>query len=244
MPMPAKTIVCLGDSITCGQISANFVEMLAGQFEQAPNELRFINAGINGDLAYNVLQRLDGVIALQPDCVLLMIGTNDIISTLRLSNLWISRISKGLPRNPDLGWYQANLEAIIRRLKAETHAQIGLASPPIIGEDLSSHSNKQLRIYKKVIVEIAEREGLVYLPVFEHIASHLHSNRHRPGKAHRSRLFMTAELTLRHLVFHESYTSISRRKGFTIMTDGLHLNETGAGLVAKVYTDFLQSWLG
>jgi acyl-CoA thioesterase I len=241
--MPVKTVVCLGDSLTCGLISANFVEMLALQFGNAHCDFRFVNSGVNGDLAYNVLERLDEVVALDPDCVLLMIGTNDIIATLRRSNLWISRISKLLPCNPDFKWFRKNVETIVRRLKSETHAHIGLASPPILGECLDSTSNKRLRVYNTALQEIAACEGLTYLPVYEHIAGYLESNCQHAGKAHQSRLFMTAELTVRHIFLKESFISISQRKGFTIMTDGVHLNEKGAGLVAEVYASFLTNWL-
>jgi lysophospholipase L1-like esterase len=236
--MTECTIVCIGDSITRGQISASFVDQLSGRL--GGNGYRFVNAGINGDLSYNVLLRLDQVIALRPERIILMIGTNDVVSTLRRSNLWISRVSKWLPRNPTLKWFQDNLEKIVARLKAETQARIALASPPIIGEHLESRSNQRLRVYNEVIQQIARREGLAYLPVYEHMAEYLKSTGTHAGKAHQSRIFMTAELTLRHLILQESYESISQRKGFTILTDGLHLNEKGAKLIADVYEEYLK----
>jgi lysophospholipase L1-like esterase len=236
--MPVCTTVCIGDSITRGQISASFVDQLSQRL--SGNGFRFVNAGVNGDLSYNALQRLDRVIATQPESVIVMIGTNDIVATLRRSNLWISRVSKWLPRNPTLEWYQDNLEKIVFRLKTQTQARIGLASPPIIGERLESRSNTRLRVYNGVIQQLAAREGLAYLPVYEHMAEYLKSTGTHAGKAHQSRIFMTFELTLRHLIFKESYESISRRKGFTILTDGLHLNEKGAKLIADVYEEYLR----
>ena len=50
-------VVCAGDSITHGVVSANYVEMLERRF--AADGYEFVNAGINGQLAYNLLQRLD-----------------------------------------------------------------------------------------------------------------------------------------------------------------------------------------
>src|SRR5512146_3284028 len=85
---PPRTVVCLGDSITRGQISASFIDQLEQRL--AGQGLRFINSGVNGDLAYNVLRRLDDVIEIKPDVVILMIGTNDIVATLRRSNTVIS----------------------------------------------------------------------------------------------------------------------------------------------------------
>jgi lysophospholipase L1-like esterase len=238
--MPACTVVCLGDSITRGLISANFVDLLDSRLGAPPDStFCFVNAGVNGDLAYNVRLRLDHVIALQPRCVILMIGTNDVVATLRRSNLWISRISKWLPHNPTLPWYRQNLEEIVRRLKAETSARIALASLPILGEHLESVPNQRLRAYNAVIHEIAARDGLDYLPVYERMADYLKSTGQHAGRPHHSRLFMTAELTVRHIFFKESYIAISRREGFILMTDGVHLNEKGAGLVAEVYQNYL-----
>jgi lysophospholipase L1-like esterase len=239
--MPACTVVCLGDSLTRGQISANFVDLLDRRFGNPDGPFCFVNAGINGDLAYNVLQRLDRVIALQPRSILLMIGTNDVVATLRRSNLWISRISKWLPRSPTLAWYRHNVEEIVHRLKTETSARIALVSPPIVGEHLESTPNQRMRAYNAVLQEIAAHAGLAYVPVYERMADYLKSTGQHAGKPHHSRLFMTAELTLRHLFFKESYISISRRKGFVLMTDGLHLNEKGAELVADVFQDYLCS---
>ena len=234
-----RTIVCLGDSLTRGLISASFVDQL--EQRMAGQGLRFINAGVNGDLAYNVLRRLDDVIDLQPDCVILMIGTNDIVATLRRSNTIISRVSKWLPRNPSLKWYKTNLLEIVRRLKLETGAKIALASPPILGEHLNSRPNHKAQPYVDFLKETASNQGLAYLPVYEHMADYLKSTGQHAGKMHHSRIYLTAELTLRHIILKESYVSISRREGFVILTDGLHLNEKGAALVADVMEKYLRS---
>ncbi len=233
-----RTIVCLGDSLTRGLVSASFVDMLEQRLGE--QQLRLINSGVNGDLAYNVLRRLGDVIDLQPDGVILMIGTNDIVAALKRSNTLISRVSKWLPRNPSLDWYQANVLEIVRRLKLETNAKIALASPPIIGEHLNSHSNKTARIYVDFLKQTARINGLAYLPVYERMAEYLRSTGQHAGKPHKSRILMTAELTLRHIILKESYVSISRRAGFILLTDGLHLNEKGAALVADVMEEYLR----
>ena len=50
-------------------------------------DFRFLNHGVNGDLAWNGLQRLDRVIAERPDFVTILIGTNDVNATLSERNL-------------------------------------------------------------------------------------------------------------------------------------------------------------
>ncbi len=234
-----RTIVCLGDSLTRGLVSASFVDQLAQRM--ADKGFEFVNSGVNGDLAYNVMRRLEDVIALQPDGVILMIGTNDILSTLRRSNALISRVTKWLPEDPSLEWYQENILEIVRRLKGETGAKIALASPPIVGEHLNTRSNQCAKPYVAFLQETAASQGLAYLPVYERMAKYLRSTGQHEGTSHHSRVFMTARLTIRHIFFKESYVSISRRNGFILLTDGVHLNEQGASLVADVMEEYLSS---
>jgi lysophospholipase L1-like esterase len=82
-----RLLVCLGDSITAGQVSANYVKLLTGQWKR--KAVRVENRGVNGDLAYNVAARLDEVIALQPDALTLLVGTNDVNS--HYDDKWLAR---------------------------------------------------------------------------------------------------------------------------------------------------------
>lgn len=52
-------VMMIGDSITHGRIGTNFVDILYRKF----NNYEFVNAGVNGHLAWNVNQRLDEIIA-------------------------------------------------------------------------------------------------------------------------------------------------------------------------------------
>ncbi|HET8645189.1 MAG TPA: GDSL-type esterase/lipase family protein, partial [Vicinamibacteria bacterium] len=72
-------VVCAGASVTQGRMSADYVGLLERRLGGA---FQFANAGRNGDLAYNLLQRLGPVVALRPDVVLLQIGTNDVNASL------------------------------------------------------------------------------------------------------------------------------------------------------------------
>ena len=88
--MPAESlVVCLGDSNTQGQFSANYVKRLQDRWPGT----RFINAGVNGQLAYNITQRLDEVVAQQPDVVTLLVGTNDVNAQFDAS--WLARYRMG-----------------------------------------------------------------------------------------------------------------------------------------------------
>jgi lysophospholipase L1-like esterase len=70
-----NVIVFAGDSITHGQVGENYVDLVAEKLD--PNRFEIVNAGINSHLAWNLLQRLDKIIELEPSYVMLLIGTND-----------------------------------------------------------------------------------------------------------------------------------------------------------------------
>lgn len=72
-PQTKRLVACAGDSITRGQSSANWVDILQRRF--AADGYQFVNAGIDGDPAWNVLQRIDDVVHCQPDAVTLQVGT-------------------------------------------------------------------------------------------------------------------------------------------------------------------------
>jgi lysophospholipase L1-like esterase len=95
-PLVAKeSIVTIGDSITQADthwtvqehkntIQGGWVTRLGNLLEEDfPDEYKVVNKGINGDTALGVLSRLEkDVILLQPDIIIIGIGTNDIFGNL------------------------------------------------------------------------------------------------------------------------------------------------------------------
>ncbi|HEX7018050.1 MAG TPA: SGNH/GDSL hydrolase family protein [Patescibacteria group bacterium] len=77
---PYKTIVCLGDSITCDWKTpsyVNFWQELCDQ-EYGANQVSLINAGINGETAQDGYYRTHrDIVERKPDLVTIMFGHND-----------------------------------------------------------------------------------------------------------------------------------------------------------------------
>lgn len=236
MPTIQK-VVCLGDSITRGMVSANYVEMLQ---RRLGGSFRFYNAGVNGDHSINLLRRLHRVIAEQPDFVVILVGTNDINADVTPSFYWIGRFVKRVFRRSTVESYHDNLLEIVRSLKAKTSAQIALASPPLVGEDLDSTQNQRAREYSLVLSQIAAAEGVAYLPVHEKQEAFIRDCGGSHGGEYTHSLLRSAELIFCHLILRESYASISRRRGYCLVTDGIHLNERGAEIIADEIETFLQ----
>jgi lysophospholipase L1-like esterase len=223
-----RTVCCLGASLTAGTVSADYVEMLAQR--PALAGLRFINHGVNGDLAWNGLQRLDRVIADRPDAVTILIGTNDVNATLSERNRLRYYEFNRLPvTHPDLAWYRENLRAIVGRLQAETR--------------LAHEANRRLDTYNEAIRQIAGAARIDYLPLHERMLAYLKEHEAEraslpPRLAYRDGLTNIGNATALH---HAglSWNEISRRNGLQLLTDGLHLNSIAAAIIA----DLIEGWL-
>jgi lysophospholipase L1-like esterase len=231
-------VACVGASIVRGNVSFNFVDLLKGRLER--QGFRFINAGVNGDLAYNVLKRLDSVINLQPDFVTILVGTNDVIATTSRMAEINYKLTKALPRKPTLDWYRENLEAIISNLQQRTSAKIALSSLPVLGEDLSSEPNQKIDRYNGVIRETAEKYRVNYLPVNESQVKLLRSIQSKPGRAFKGTGLMTRAI-LRHFLLRQGFDEISEKNGLLLTTDCIHMNSKGGTIIADQIETFLQS---
>ena len=236
-----KTVVCFGASLTAGTVSFNYLDLLEARPSLA--EFQFINHGVNGDLAWNGLQRLDQVIADRPDFVTILIGTNDVNATMSERNLHRYKAFNHLPTEPTLAWYESNLGAIVKRLKQETNAQLALLSLAVIGEDLEHEANRKIDLYNEAVRRIAKEENVAYLPLHERMVAYLHEHEAErsalpPRLEYRDGLHNTGNA----LALHStglSWDEVSRRNGLLVTTDCLHLNSVGAGMIA----DLIEAWL-
>ncbi len=81
-PAAGKTIVAFGDSLIAGvgaSTGADFVSRVSQKIERP-----IVNAGVPGDTTAQALERLDALLQLQPDVVLVLIGGNDAIARVPL----------------------------------------------------------------------------------------------------------------------------------------------------------------
>ena len=136
-----------------------------------------------------------------------------------------------------------NLEKMLHRIKAGTTAQIALASIPVLGEDFSSKPMRRVREYNKNLQAIARMEGVTYLPVFERQRDYLVSKDEAARLAYSGSVMPTLQLAWRIFLTGSSFDSYSREMGYTLLTDGVHMNTTGAQLIADVIYEFLEGVL-
>lgn len=234
----SPVLVAIGDSITHGHASADFVAMLRQRLAARGQAIEVVNAGINSELAWNVNRRLDDIIACDPAVVTILIGTNDANCILREQTLKIAMREMKLPRVPDLPWFEENLTALIDRLQRETRARIAVLSIPTIGEDPADRAFQQGATYARAVKAIADRKGTSYIPLHETMKAMLAANPSKPRVRHDQQIGIMVRAIIANR-FGRSWDEIGRKNGFSLHCDFLHLNETGAALVAGL----IESWL-
>jgi len=232
----AACLVCLGDSITQGDLGVSYVNIL--EKRTSPETLVIMNAGINGDLSANALARLDDVIAAQPALITVLIGSNDIHAGMNTRNYKTYVSSGKITQPPSFADFKANITEILRRLQAETHARIALVSIPLISEDLDHEVNKRGDMYNDYLRETAERLKINYLPLRETQVAYLKTTGKKGGQPYEN----TARLSMSAVFWSFlglSWDSIAERNGNQLSVDNLHNNSRTAGMIADLISGFI-----
>ena len=242
---PIETVACVGSSTTASKGTYRWIAELESRPQNS--RFRFANLGVGGDLSFNIIRRLRRVIATQPDRVIILIGTNDILASVFPNFRRIIRLWKGLPREPTARQFELNLELITRRLRQETNARIGLSSLAPVGENLHSTDPVQTRLndlcaaYNGVIRAVSSREGTDYIDFYEAFADQL--NRSKTAKPFTRFSFASfyRDYLVRELILRRSFDEISRINGWEFHIDGIHLNTRGGRILTKAVQRFLDS---
>ena len=232
-----KKILFIGASITQGKISISYVKMLKERL--STKKFKFINHGIAGYESYNVLKKLDKGIKTMPDFVIILVGTNDVLSSLDPKLAKLSRKLKHIPHEPTLSHYSSNISTIINKLKQETDSEIAIASLPVVGENLDSIENRTITEYNAELRNIAENENIVYLPVNEKQKEFLINEIEGKGKDYISSTRIAFYSLFRHYLLFMSLDTISRNNGYLLLTDGIHQNSLGSKFIAEEIENFI-----
>ncbi len=75
-----RTIVALGDSLTAGygvDESESYPALLEGKLQAAGYNYRVVNAGVSAETSSGTLSRMEWILTLQPDIIILETGAND-----------------------------------------------------------------------------------------------------------------------------------------------------------------------
>lgn len=237
-------VACLGASIVHGRVGASFVDLLAARHP----DLRFVNAGYNGDMALHVLRRLEPVIACRPAAIAILVGSNDVIGTLDAESWRRYQGEKQLSGPPSLDAYRQTMAQIVRDLKTRTAAPIALCSLPILGEALTSLPNTRVAEFNAVLRDVAGVEGAAYLSVFECEADALADHQRSANIAGQAfnpdfrvygRIMFLA--ALQRYLLGRSFDDVAQRSGLFFKTDLIHGNTREAAIIAGEIEEFLKT---
>jgi lysophospholipase L1-like esterase len=236
-----SVVVLLGDSITHGRIGVNYVDIIEEQLGR--ERFEFINAGINSELAWNNLQRIDDVIQCDPDIVTVLVGTNDANAVMAEVTMksYVRRMK--LPRAPDIDWYRECLTTLVKRLKTDTNARIALLSIPTIGEDSNHLVFTKSSEYSEIVHDVAKDLDVAYLPLHEKMVEHLRVNEMNATYPYEGYYVGIFKVIMSHYLLRKSWDDIARDSGFSLHVDYLHLNTAGAQMIADLISDFIKSTL-
>lgn len=232
-----KTLLFLGASITQGRVSKSYVKLLKNRL--GTKQYKFINHGVAGYESYNVLMKMDKAVKTKPDFVILLVGTNDVLSSLDPKLATLSRKLKHIPHEPTLSHYSNNITKIVKYLKQETNSKIAIASLPVVGENLNSVENKTITEYNDELKKIAEKENVTYLPVHEKQKNFLIKEIKGKGKNCVNSTRMAFKSLFLHYLLFMSYDTLSKKNGFLLLTDGIHQNSIGAKFIADEIESFI-----
>jgi lysophospholipase L1-like esterase len=219
--------IAFGDSLTQANMSADWLEIMAGNRP----DIQFLNAGMNADLTETLLTRIEDIVACQPHLISLIIGSNDVMATLtpeRMKRYY--RLGK-ITEDANYERFMQNYREIVAALSSQTTAKIIVASLPPITEDFSFEGNQQAEKYSAFIKNISDEYGLIYLPFREALLKNM------TEKSDQLNDFTNADNIIRKAVIRkkflgQSWNEIAASRKAKYMTDNIHLNDDAAGILA------------
>eukprot|EP00437_Effrenium_voratum_P047818 CAMPEP_0181524090 /NCGR_PEP_ID=MMETSP1110-20121109/68246_1 /TAXON_ID=174948 /ORGANISM="Symbiodinium sp., Strain CCMP421" /LENGTH=334 /DNA_ID=CAMNT_0023654799 /DNA_START=51 /DNA_END=1055 /DNA_ORIENTATION=- len=221
----SSPIVCLGDSITRGNLSADWVGAL-----RESQEGFVLNAGVNMQCSQNIQRRIDEVIACQPSHVTVLVGTNDLKAALSPAEGFLYKVFGDLPEVPSLESYERTLADIKQRL-TDAGAQVALVSPPVL-------VNKRAADFAAVVRRVAETGArCAYLPLFEMTYAALPAK----GRPYCGMNFFAwcCLLCWDMHIMRRDLADIQRERNLGVTVDLVHLGPQAAEDLAGMVRDFV-----
>jgi acyl-CoA thioesterase I len=232
-------VACLGDSLTHGRVSADWVGMLRERM--GPDGFVFLNAGVNGETALELGRRLDPVIECQPDAAVLLIGSNDAMGSFHHGDGLLYQKKGGLPSPPTLAGYSREVEELVGRLKEIP--KVAICTLPPLGENPDSEVNRHLAAFNEKLRALADEAGLPLLPLDQRLDSLLQERPapperdYRPG---RERTGPMIKAIWERYALGIAWDESAARRGLIIGADHIHLGERAGGILADMVESFLR----
>lgn len=214
-------IALIGDSLTEGRPGVSFFNILKEKF---PN-ITFDNLGKPGESVKSLYTRLLKIkLDIDYDISFLWIGVNDVYSKL------LSVQAQPVAKDPNefKDYYEKILDLVLVSSK-----KVVAVTPALVGENTNNAPNHEIKELNVLIQSITRNQANVsFLDIQSVFFSDL-------AKVNSSDYISTKVMRVMVDVFFYKKPSridrLSKERGLHLTLDGIHLNSTGAQIVAEIY---------
>ena len=231
-----EIVVLIGDSLTHGNVQPSWVNSMRKKMGE---DFEFINAGINGETTNDVLNRINEILACDPNIATLLIGNNNLMGSFE-------RNERNYKKSKQVEWsingFENEYRMIVKRL-IENDIKLAVSSLMSYGEEIGSVEFERTREYSKIIKKIADEFSLYYIPLFEEIEKYLiekGGNTNLP-KIENDSLIMLQNFMIKKILLKQSWDKISTDSRFKVTLDHIHFNNYSANLMESMVSEFIKS---
>jgi lysophospholipase L1-like esterase len=221
--------IAFGDSLTQGNMSANWLDILEAKLAN----MQFFNAGMNADLTYTLLNRIDEITSCKPQIISLLVGSNDVMATLSAARMKRYYELGKITEDAYFEGFESNYRKIIEILLSETDAKIMVISLPPITENFSFIGNQKADKYSETIKEIAKEYGLIYIPFREKLRENMPNNNGQLDDFEDS-INLLRKAAIKKNFLGQSWNEIAKSRQAKYLTDNIHLNEDAAEILSNL----------
>ena len=222
-------IALIGDSLTEGRPGVSFYNILKEKFPV----ITFVNLGKPGESVKSLYTRLKKEkLETDYDLSFLWIGVNDVYS--KLLKVQAQPVAKDHGEFRD--YYEKVLELII-----ESSKKVIVVTPALVGENPNNAPNNEIKELNILIQSIASKHDTVSFlnmqSVFLNNLSENNSSDYISTKVVR---------VMMDVLFYKKPSRIdklSKERGLHFTLDGVHLNSTGAQIVAETYASEIERFI-
>lgn len=214
-------IALIGDSLTEGRPGVSFFNLLKDMFPH----ITFVNLGKPGESVKSLYTRLlKTKLEVDYDLAFLWIGVNDVYSKL------LSVQAQPVAKDHDefKYYYEKVLELVV-----ESSKKTVAVTPALVGENTDNAPNSEIKELNVLIQSISHKqENVSFLDIHSVFLDPL-------SKVNSSDYISTKVMrVMMDVLFYKKPSKIdklSKERGLHLTLDGIHLNSTGAQIVAETY---------
>ena len=234
-----RVIACIGDSLTHGNLGTCWVDYLRDEF---PQDI-FLNEGINGDVVWQVHERLKPILKCRPDLAILMIGSNDAMGSFDESSGKGYKKNNKLPEIPTFNAYKKLLPELIDRLSEIP--KIAICTLPPIGECLDSAINQHIGKFNNFIKKTAEEKNISVLDVSDSMWDELSKRTYPVKKNYNPKMTAIAKdifgACIQHYIFKKPWDRVGESRRQWLLFDQIHLGERGARVMFNLAKGYIST---